>query len=73
MKAKMLLEILLRFLKIRSKTQVLSKKKGLYLESPLIYRFPPEISFSTLAEFFFVNFIIARNLEIVAKPHQNLK
>ena len=31
-----------------------NKKRGLFLESPLIYRFPPQISFWNLAELFVV-------------------
>ena len=50
-----------------------SIKQGLLLESLLIYRLPPQMSFSNLAEFFFVTVIIARKLEIIAGPHQNLK
>ena len=65
--------ILLQFLKFRPKTQVFSKKKGFLVESPLIYQFPPQMSFKNLAELFFVTFIIAKKLEIVAGPHQNLK
>ena len=51
----------------------LEKQKKNLLESPLIYQFPPQMSFCNLAELFFVTFIIARKLEIVAGSHQNLK
>ena len=42
----LLLFFLLQFLKFCPKTQMFSRKKGLLLESPLIYRFPPQIFFS---------------------------
>ena len=63
--------ILLQFLKFCPKIQVFPKKS--LLKFPLIYRFLPQMPFSNLVEFFLITFIIARKLEIVAGPHQNIK
>ena len=63
----------LKFFTFRAKIPVFSKKKS---SSPRISSYlsisAPNV-FSNLAELFFVTFIIARKLEIVAGPYQNLK
>ena len=45
-----------------------SLKNSFHLEYLLIYRFQSQMSFSNLMELFFVTFIVARKLEIVAGP-----
>ena len=62
---------LLRFLNFGPKFRCSLKKKSFPKISS--YRFPPQMSFSNLAELFRVTFVTARKLEIVAGPHQNLK
>ena len=56
------------FLNFVPKLRGSPKKKGLLLESSLIYRFPSQMSFSNFAELFFVTFIAARKLKIVTGP-----
>ena len=72
-KKKVFTYFLLQFLDFCPKIQVLAKKKVFSYNLALISRFPPQMSFSNLARHFFVTFVIARKLNIVAGPHQNLK